>query len=234
MPQGNMPQYRTRGKSGDTGATRPSQFLRRDWCKIIHRVIVQVGEHRISIIVAGLAFYALLALFPTISALVGLYGLIANPHDIADFLESIKTLVPLEAFTIIEGQVNQLIDAGATSLGLALGFSLLVALWSAMNGVSALIQGLNSVYCEHGKRTIAFSFASTVLLTPVRMVIAAVALVTIVATPIIVWYLPLGSQSEFIISITRWPILFAAVVIGIGILYRYGPHRESAKLRWIS
>jgi membrane protein len=40
------------------------------------------GEHNLSIMAAGVAFYSLLSLFPALTTLIFLWGLIANPQEV--------------------------------------------------------------------------------------------------------------------------------------------------------
>ena len=56
------------------------------WWDITKRVWAHIGEHNVSIMAAGVAFYALLSIFPGLTALISLYGLIANPSDIEHLL----------------------------------------------------------------------------------------------------------------------------------------------------
>jgi membrane protein len=42
----------------------------------------RAGRHNLALVAAGVAFFCLLALFPTLSALVAIYGLVRDPSDI--------------------------------------------------------------------------------------------------------------------------------------------------------
>lgn len=230
MANSNAPQV----TGSESKAAQLSRYTWRDGKAIVLRVIARTGQNNIPVIAAGIAFYALLALFPGITALVSVYGLIADPQGISAFLESIGSLLPAEAFLIIENQTARLVDTANTSLGLASGLAFLLSLWSAKNGVKAMMKGLNAVYYEQESRSFFKGLAVATLLTLVLILIAALVLVAIVIIPIIIGFLPLGPLSEWIISFIRWPILFVAVVFGIGLLYRYGPHHKAAKQRWIT
>lgn len=61
-----------------------------------------------------------------------------------------------------------------------------------------------------------------------------ISLGAIAAIPIILDYVYLGSASEWLISVGRWPLLFIALVVGLGILYRFGPSRDDAQWKWVS
>ena len=59
-------------------------------------------------------------------------------------------------------------------------------------------------------------------------------MIGIVVIPAILDLLYLGSVSELIINLLRWPAMLALVVLGLAVLYRYGPSRADARWRWIS
>ena len=61
-----------------------------------------------------------------------------------------------------------------------------------------------------------------------------VALGAIVVVPIILKFIGLGAVTEWILWIARWPVLFAAVIFGLAVLYRYGPSRDKARWQWIT
>src|SRR5690348_10293694 len=64
---------------------------------------------RMALAAAGCAFFATMALFPAISMLISVYGLVFNPHSVASQLELLSALLPPPAYALIEGRVNQLI-----------------------------------------------------------------------------------------------------------------------------
>ena len=70
---------RGRGREADT----PSAIPARGWWDILKRVARQVSEDRVMAEAAGVTYYALLALFPALAALVSLYGLFADPNTIS-------------------------------------------------------------------------------------------------------------------------------------------------------
>jgi hypothetical protein len=79
-----------RNNQGDDGRGRaaetPSQIPPAGWKDIFWRIYQNIPEHRILAIAAGVTFYALLAIFPGIAALVALYGLFADPSTISKHL----------------------------------------------------------------------------------------------------------------------------------------------------
>jgi membrane protein len=216
------------------GATRPSQFRWRDWKAVLLRVYDNITYHNLFLIAAGVAFYAILALFPAIAALVALYGVVANAADIAQQLETVRRFVPADAYGLIEAQLVQLTSAGEQKLGFTSILAMLFALWSARAGVYGLVTGLNVAYSEVDERSLAKSTLLTLALTALLLVVVIAAILAIVVVPAILQIIDLESDAAWIAALVRWPILLAAVMTGIGVLYRYGPDRKQARVQWIS
>lgn len=206
----------------------------RDWKTILFRVKDEMAQDNVSLVAAGVAFYAMLALFPGIAAFVGAYGLVADPADVPRHLGAIDGLLPEEAFAIIEGQVTDLAAAGPSDLGFASIVAILLAVWSARSGINALVRGLNIVYDEVDQRGFFAQAAVTLTLTAVMLVVVAIAFLAILAVPAILNIFDFGAIGEWFTAIVRWPIVIGAVIAALAILYRFGPNRKQAELAWMS
>ena len=64
-------------------AREPRQIPGRGWKEILSRVWTELGDDNISIVAAGVAFYALLAIFPALGAALAIYGFVADPADVS-------------------------------------------------------------------------------------------------------------------------------------------------------
>ena len=78
-----------RGREADT----PTE-IRHSGGRIFLRVYEEFGRDRVMSVAAGVTFYALLALFPAIAALVSIYGLFADPATIQDHLNALWACCP--------------------------------------------------------------------------------------------------------------------------------------------
>jgi hypothetical protein len=109
-------------RAGEAGRGRsarsPSTIPANGWKDILWRTYIQIGEDRLLAVAAGAAFYILLALFPALTALVSLYGLVADPATINDHLSLLQGVMPAEAIAIIKEQITLLIQAGPGALGI--------------------------------------------------------------------------------------------------------------------
>ena len=113
----------------------PWQLSRNSWMAIGKRVIHQFSSDRVTSVAGGVTFFGLLALFPAITALVSIYGLLADPSTIAGNLEMLDQVLPEGAMELIEGQVTAIASASGTSLSIAGIVAILAALWTANGGM---------------------------------------------------------------------------------------------------
>ncbi len=215
-------------------ARHPGEIPARGWKDILWRTYEQIGEDRLLAVGAGAAFYLLLAMFPAITAFVSLYGLFADTHTIAQNLAALGDVVPAGALGIVQEQVTRRTETSNAALGFAFLFSLALALWSANAGMKAIIDALNVVYDEKEKRgfiklnlvSLAFTFGA--------FAFVALALASVVVVPLVMSWLGLESVTAQLVEILRWPLLMLVVLLGLAVLYRYGPSREKAGWRWLS
>jgi membrane protein len=215
-------------------STAPWQIPWTGWKDILWRTYQQISEDRLLAVAAGVVFYGLLALFPGITALVSLYGLFATPSTIGEHLSLLAGFLPGGAIDIIQEQVNRLVSKGDAKLGFAFIFGLAMALWSANAGMKAIMDALNVVYEEKEKRGFIKLNLVSLGYTLGGIVTTLLALGAVVVVPLVLSYVGLGSIGEILLSALRWPVLLAVIIIGLAILYRFGPSRREARWQWLS
>ena len=219
-----------RGRSAGSPFTIPA----RAWKDIFWRTYTQIGDDRLLAVAAGVVFYMLLALFPAITALVSLYGLLADPTTINDQLSLLQGVIPEGGIAIVREQVTRLAQISNGALGLGFFFGLALALWSANAGMKAIIDALNVVYDEREKRGFVKLTMVGLAFTLGGLVFIILALSAVVVFPIALAWIGFESRSAELIAILRWPALFVIVVLALGVLYRYGPSRTPARWQWLS
>lgn len=198
-------------------------------------IFTAMDARNLSLISAGVAFYAMLAIFPALAAVIALWGVFSDPALIDDQVSLLRSFVPADAFRLFEAQVDNLINANDSTLGYTTLVSLGVALWSSRAGVAALIRGLNAVYAAPHRTGIRRAFAALIL-TICLVAMTLVALTCIVVAPIALAVLPLGEFAENTFEVLRWVLVVTVVIMGLGLIYRFGPNHKTAHLKvgWIS
>ena len=225
-----------RAKEHDRGrhATQPLQIPWRGWYDILWRTYQEMQQDRLLSIAGGVSFFALLAIFPAITALVSAYGLFFNPAIIANDIGQLSDLVPANVLTIVQEQAKRIASNNSQTLSVGLVIGILVSLWSAMSGVKAVIDALNVIYEQREGRTfIKLNFVALVF-TLFGFATFLLAMAAIVILPLILSPIGFGNFTETVTRIARWPVLLIALLLGLAILYRYGPDRRAARWQWVS
>jgi len=214
-------------------ASAPSEIPSQGWKDIAVRVWRKFNSDRILLISAGVTFYAILALFPAIAALVSIYGLVADPNTINQHVNDLRGVVPDGALDIIGDQVKRLAAKGGGTLGLTLAASLLLSLWSANGGVKSVFDALNITYEETEKRGFFRLTLQSLAFTGGALLFVILALSAIVVVPVALQFLGVDEKA-WVVALLRWPALLLVVIFGLAVLYRFGPSRNKAKWRWVS
>lgn len=222
-----------KSRSGDD-ALSPTDVPPMGWYEIGRRTLHEVSRDRVLAVAAGVTFYGLLALFPALAAFVSLYGLVAAPGTVVEHLAILGAVMPTEAYELIRDQALKLTSKGGQQLGLSLAVSLLLSIWSANAGMKAMFDALNVAYGEDEKRGFVVLNLVSLAFTAGVLLFALLGIFSVVAVPLLLDRLYLGSVAEPLIQIGRWPALFVVLVAGLAILYRFGPSREQAQWRWVS
>src|SRR5947209_15284123 len=221
---------RSRGRR----AVSPRQIPWKGWKDILIRTYEQASKDRLLLVAAGVVFYGLLALFPAITAIVSSYALFAKPSTINDHLSMLSGMLPAGAFDIVKEQVGRVLEKGNLKLGTAFVASFLLALWSANGGVKAMIDALNVVYDERETRGFLKLNAVSLAFTFGGVLAILIAIGAVVALPIVLSTIGLGSITDLLFRIGRWPLLVVLMLLGLALLYRYGPNRRSPQWRWLT
>jgi len=215
-------------------ASAPREIPSRGWRDIALRVKDQIRKDRLSIIAAGVAFYGLLAVFPGLVALVGLYGLVADPAQVESHAAALSAILPPQAAEILMTQLHDLASTDRTALGIGAIGGILLALWSASAAVRTLMEALNVAYNEEESRGFVRFYGTALALTFGGALGVIVAIGLVVALPAIMNALGLNWLVDIIVRLARWPILAVLAIAGFAIVYRYGPRRRPPRWRWVS
>ena len=182
---------------------------------------------------AGVTFFALLAIFPAIAALVSVYGLVADASTINEQLASLQGIMPQGALDILSDQVKNLNEKGNATLGLSLLVSVALSVWSANGGMKHIFDALNLVYNEREKRNFIVLNLVSLAFTAGALLFLILALVAVVVLPVVFEFIGVGKDAWWL-ALLRWPVLLLAVLGGLAVLYRYGPSRDAPRWHWVT
>lgn len=225
---------RARQPGRGRGAKRPSEIPARGWKDTLWRVWASIGTDHVSLVAAGTAFFLILALFPAMTALVSIYGLIANPGTIQTHVAALQGVVPEQALQIVESQLERIVTQSGTTHGVAFLGGLVAALWSANAGMKSLFEAMNVAYAEDEKRSFVRLNLVALAFTLGAIAVLILFMFAIAVVPAIIAFLALGEVVDWLVSILRWPIVLVLAGLALAVLYRFGPSRERAEWRWVT
>jgi membrane protein len=218
----------------DRSADIPRDISEQGWWNILKRVYADLDNKNISVLAAGIAFYAMLSIFPALAVLIAVYGILANPTTVQHLTDTMHGIMPGEAQKLIEGYLQALVSPSQSKFGTGLVVSFLVALWSAQYASATLMESLNVIYGEQEKRGTLRFYLISFALTIAAMVFVVVALTFVAAIPAIMQILRLSEKVKIIGALAPWPILLVFVAFGLAAVYRFAPCRREPRWRWVS
>jgi membrane protein len=149
-----------RGRHADA----PTEIPIRGWQDIVWRIARGTIDDHVFALAAGVAYYALLAVFPAIATMVSLYGLFADAKTMSDHLGLLTIIMPPGSAELLGAQMVRIAGQSTEALGWAFQASLVISLWSANAAISALFDALNVVYKEKENRPLWRFYATTLFL----------------------------------------------------------------------
>ena len=221
----------------EQGPDSPTDLTRQSWVYVLRKTAREFSKDQCTDLAAALTYYAVLAMFPAFIALVSLVGLVGQGqqtvHTLLDVLRQVspgtaKTLAPM---------LTSLASAQKAA-GVAFVFGLLSALWSASGYVGSFGRAMNRIYEIREGRPVWKLRPLMLLVTLVALVLAAaVALALALTGPAaqaVGSAIGLGSTAVLVWNIAKWPVMLAAVVLVVAVLYYATPNVKQPKFRWIS
>src|ERR1044071_6386491 len=126
----------------DPGLT---DLSKRDYVAILVRALKKANRDHVTNLAAALAYYAFLAVPSVLLIALGLFGLLASPHDVTTVIDKVGTIVPGQAKDLLESSLTRMTKKQSTGATI-IGFGGLLALWSLGGAMQNLMWALNSAY----------------------------------------------------------------------------------------
>ncbi len=214
-----------------TDLTRPSRRY------ALRASLREFGEDQCTDLAAALTYYAVLALFPGLIALLSLVGLVGRGPDTVDAL--LQVLRDVGAGSTV-GTVEPIIRGLATAPGAGLAFvvGLATALWSASGYVNAFGRAMNRILEIEEGRPVWKLRPVMLLVTVVTVALAALVLLALVLTgpaaTAVGDAVGLGGTVVLVWNIAKWPVILLVVGAIVALLYYATPNIKQPRFRWIS
>lgn len=216
------------------GAKAPWQISVRGWAGILHQVWRDTSKKNLPLVAGGVTFYLLLALFPALAALVSIYGLIANPADMAKSVQSLSSMLPPSTVKLIGDELHQLVSASSKSLGLGAVIGIVIALWSGVRGMTGMMTALNIAAAQPEERGFIRFNVTAVGLTVAVILGGLIALALVAGLPVVLSGAGMRGPGRWIGLVVEWPLLIVFAMGMVVLIYRYGPDGSTRKWKWTS
>lgn len=194
--------------------------------RLIWNVVRRIGPSQISVISAGIAFYALLSVFPATTAIIALAGLFIEPEAVVGQLEVVTRFVPEEAAGILVGEASKVAGAGNEGLSLAFALGVVFSIYLSTRATTALIHGLNRAHGRSENRGF-FRYCAVVFALTAALVFGVASMfVLLVLTPTVLAFIPaeiVPVTTSELVQGARWVLVGLLLVFGLSVLYRFGP-----------
>jgi membrane protein len=214
-----------------------SDLTKRSWGYVLKKTLREFGADQCTDLAAALTYYAVLALFPGLLAIVSILGLFGAAEQTTDtVLTLVSNLASEDAVKSLRGPVETLTSAPAAGLAFVTG--LLGALWSASAFVGAFGRAMNRIYqVDEGRPVwkLRPTMFGVTLFTVILLVIGALLLV--LSGPVaeaVGDLIGLGPVALTVWNIAKWPVLVVIAVVVIAVLYYWAPNVRQPKFRWMS
>ncbi|MFI6494859.1 YihY/virulence factor BrkB family protein [Streptomyces sp. NPDC050564] len=215
---------------------KPTDLPRHSWGAVLKGTLKEFKKDELADRAAALTYYAILALFPALLALVSLLGVVGQSTTQA-VLDNIQKLAPGPAQDVLRSAVRQMQGNGGLGSLMAI-VGLVLAVWSASGYVAAFIRSANAVYDVPEGRPVWKVLPVRVGVTVVLMVMAVVSALIVVFTGVLAreagTALGVGDAALTAWSIAKWPVLVVLVTVMIAILYWATPNARVHGFRWIT
>jgi membrane protein len=175
-----------------------------------------------------------LSIFPGMTALISIYGLVADPAVIERQVAALSEVLPQAALKLLSDQLHGLIAAPPGKLGIGLIVSLALGLWSATSGTGTLMQALTVAYEGKNPRGVIAFYLRAIALTIAIGIFGLVSLFLIAVVPAAIDWLPVPTPWRTSVALIRWPVLAGLVFVALAVVYRFAPARHTPRWHWLS
>jgi membrane protein len=213
----------------------PQDISPRGWKKVLVDTWKDAGEDNLTLVSAGVAFYALLAFVPLLTAFVLSYGLVAEPESVVEHMHTLTSIMPSETAGLIGDQLRNMTETRGAKTGFALLLALAVALYGASKGSGSIMTALNIVFEVEENRGFIKRTALALAMTAGAVIVLFLAILAVSALNLLEAIAPdVGGAVHFLIKAGFFMVAGGGVVLLLAVIYRYGPNRPEQDWKWIT
>jgi len=189
--------------------------------RVLLKSLLRLWGRNVMLYTGGVSFFALLAAFPAVAILIGIYSLLLTPAAAMAQADAFAQLMPPGAHALFQNELLRLAHAPIRIVSVQSGVALLIGIYAAHRGFKALIAGLSFIHGEPEPR----GFLGFNLLALAALV-AAFALMGVLsgiflAVRVLGATLPLNPLKGIPWFYSEWAWASIGLSLGLTLVYRY-------------
>jgi membrane protein len=179
------------------------------------------------------AYSSLLAFFPALIFLIGLFGLVDAYDDMRSFLAPVAPGAVLDILDQLQKD-----SASASTSATAFVIGLFGAVWAASGAMGTIVKAVNRAYERLETRPFwKVRLISIGLVAASGLVTAGMFLLIVFGGPLgeaIADKAHLGGAFDLLWGILRWPAAFAVVLLLFALIYYLAPNLQQRDWKWVT
>lgn len=211
----------------------------RTWRGALGRAVMAFDRDNCTDMAAALTYYGVLAMFPSLVVIIAIVGLVVDSPDEA--VSQVNRILGDLGGSAVADTVETVVKTGVSAHGAAkvlLSFGLLGTIWTASGYIGAFTRAANAIHGVPEGRPF-------YRLRPIQFVLAILALILVVVAGVCLILggslaealndeLGLGDSAVVVWNILRWPLLAAASVGLLSLLFWISPNVQQPRFRWLT
>ena len=199
--------------------------------EVLGKALKRLWGRDVMLYVGGVSFWIMLAVFPLLVIVIGLYGMLSAPEQVAGQAEVLAGMLPAGARGIFRSELERLAHAPSVALSSQSVVALIIGAYAAHRGFKALLAGLSFIHDEENQRGfISFNIMALVVLIAALVLIGVVsfAFLGIRVMSLALDFKPLAGMSWLF---SEWTWTSIGLVLAMTLIYRFAMAREPVAWR---
>jgi membrane protein len=203
-----------------------------DALKILGRALRRLWGRDVMLYTGGVSFFALLAVFPAIALMIGLYSVLATPQQAELQADMLAHFMPSVAQSLFEDELKRLITTPRPAISLQSAFAIIIGAYAAHRGFKALLAGLSFIHDEDKPRGfLSFNLMALVVLLSAFM-LSGVVTAIFLGFRMMQATLQLRPLRGVNFLFSEWTWTIVALTFGLALIYRYAMSNAKEPVAW--
>lgn len=222
-----------RGEVPRKSVTSPHLFSARDWRRVLLEARIASKDKKMPILAAGTAFYATLAFFTSLAAIIAIVAYIADAEELKAALSAIEIYFPIDISALIGAQLESAFEYNIRNIVVAV-FAIIIALYSSSRAMATLISAVNTAYEQDEKRKVPVLIGMSLLMAIAAIILTAGSLGLVLVDQAALTQFGLPAFFAFTLPVVRWVLLATIIAVSLALFYRFAPSNHSPHWKWVS